>query len=99
MSTFKKRKVIMLSTNEPSKIGNLATYQKRSLAKVIKEGINPIGSTVQFWNLYIISDDEIKLFDWIYNNKENIVEQIKIVKTHMSRFIFPITEKKSVHGT
>ena len=60
MSTFKKGKVVMLSTNEPSKIGNLATYQKRSLAKVIKEGINPIGSTVQFWNLYIISDDEIK---------------------------------------
>ena len=60
MSMFKKGKIVMLSTNEPSKIGNLATYQKRSLAKVIKEGINPIGSTVQFWNLYIISDDEIK---------------------------------------
>ena len=60
MSTFKKVKVVMLSTNEPSKIGNLATYQKRSLAKVIKEGINPKDSTVQFWNLYIISDDEIK---------------------------------------
>ena len=27
---------------------------------VIKEGIDPKGSTVQFWNLYIISDDEIK---------------------------------------
>ena len=60
MSTFKKAKVVMLSTNEPSKIGNLATYQKRSLAKVIKEGINPKDSTLQFWNLYIISDDEIK---------------------------------------
>ena len=60
MSTFKKCKIVMLSTNEPSKIGNLATYQGHSLAKVIKEGVNPIGSTVQFWNLYIISDDEIK---------------------------------------
>ena len=60
MSTLKKAKVIMLLTNEPSKIGNLATYQKRSLAKVIKEGINPKDSTVQFWNLYITSDDEIK---------------------------------------
>ena len=60
MSTFKKTKVVMLSTNEPSKIGNLATYQKRSLSKVIKEGVNPKDSTVQFWNLYIISDDEIK---------------------------------------
>ena len=60
MSTFKKAKVVMLSTNEPSKIGNLATYQKRSLAKVIKEGVKPINTIVQFWNLYIISDDEIK---------------------------------------
>ena len=65
MSTFKKCKIVMLPTNEPSKIGNLATYQKRSLAKVIKEGINPIGSTVQFWNLYIISDEEIKEGDWV----------------------------------
>ena len=91
MSTFKKKaKVVMLSTNEPSKIGNLATYQKRSLAKVIKEGVNPIGSTVQFWNLYIISDDEIKLFDWIYNNKENIVEQI----TSKTELIFVLEENK-----
>ena len=70
MSTFKKAKVVMLPTNEPSKIGNLATYQKRSLAKVIKEGINPKDSTVQFWNLYIISDDEIKEGDWFISNKE-----------------------------
>ena len=90
MSTFKKTKVVMLSTNEPSKIGNLATYQKRSLAKVIKEGVNPIGSTVQFWNLYIISDDEIKLFDWVYNNKENIVEQI----TSKTQLIFVLEENK-----
>ena len=60
MSMFKKAKVVMLPTNEPSKIGNLVTYQKRNLAKVIKEGTNPKDSTVQFWNLYIISDDEIK---------------------------------------
>ena len=57
---LKKCKIVMLPTNEPSKIGNLVTYQKRNLAKVIKEGINPKDSTVQFWNLYIISDDEIK---------------------------------------
>ncbi len=80
MSTFKKCKIVMLSTNEPSKIGNLATYQKRSLAKVIKEGINPIGSTVQFWNLYIISDDEIKEDDWYY---DNVVLQIRQWKSFM----------------
>ena len=60
MRSFKNAKVVMLSTNEPSKIGNLATYQGRSLAKVIKEGVKPINTIVQFWNLYIISDDEIK---------------------------------------
>lgn len=27
-------------------------------------------------HLYIVSDEEIKLFDWIYNIKENIIEQI-----------------------
>ena len=72
MSTFKKGKVVMLSTNEPSKIGNLATYQKRSLAKVIKEGVKPINTIVQFWNLYIISDDEIKEGDWCINTGGNI---------------------------
>ena len=37
---------------------------------VIKEGIDPKDSTVQFWNLYIISDDEIKEGDWVvYKNK------------------------------
>ena len=60
MSTFEKAKAVMLPTNEPSKIGNLVTYQKCNLAKVIKEGIKPKNSTVQLWNLYIISDDEIK---------------------------------------
>ena len=60
MEQFKRAKVIMLATNKPSKLGNLATYQGRSLAKVIKEGVKPINTIVQFWNLYIISDDEIK---------------------------------------
>ena len=74
---LKRCKVVMLPTNKPSKLGNLATYQKRSLAKVIKEGINPIGSTVQFWNLYIISDDEIKEGDcFLYYNKNNQLEGI-----------------------
>ena len=50
----------MLPTNKPSKLGDLATYQGKSLAKVIKEGVNLKNTTVQFWNLYIISDDEIK---------------------------------------
>ena len=66
---LKKCKIVMLSTNEPSKIGNLATYQKRSLSKVIKEGVNPKDSTVQFWNLYITSDEEIKEGGWVIANQ------------------------------
>ena len=41
-------------------------------------------------HLYIISDDEIKLFDWVYNNKENIVEQI----TSKTQLIFVLEENK-----
>ena len=73
MSKFKKAKVVMLPTNKPSKLGDLATYQGKSLAKVIKEGVNLKNTTVQFWNLYIISDDEIKEGDWFYNIHSKIV--------------------------
>ena len=41
-------------------------------------------------HLYIISDDEIKLFDCVYNNKENIVEQI----TSKTQLIFVLEENK-----
>ena len=85
MEQFKIAKIVMLTTNEPSKIGNLATYQKRSLAKVIKEGINPIGSTVQFWNLYIISDDEIKKGDYIYCTITNAIEIAKYNHDYLIR--------------
>ena len=77
MSTFKKAKVVMLPTNKPSKLGDLATYKGKSLAKVIKEGVNFKNTTVQFWNLYIISDDEIKEGDWCYDLKNNCILQAK----------------------
>ena len=41
-------------------------------------------------HIHIISDDEIKLFDWVYNNKENIVEQI----TSKTQLIFVLEENK-----
>ena len=80
MEQFKKAKVVMLPTNKPSKLGDLATYQGKSLAKVIKEGVNLKNTTVQFWNLYIISDDEIKEGDWYY---DNVVLQIRQWKSFM----------------
>ena len=41
-------------------------------------------------HLYIISDDKIKLFDWVYSNKENIVEQIN----SKTQLIFVLEENK-----
>ena len=95
---LKKCKIVMLSTNEPSKIGNLATYQKRSLAKVIKEGINPKDSTLQFWNLYIISDDKIKKGDWVieYQPKDNLGELHQI---HNEYILAPNIQKKVIATT
>ena len=41
-------------------------------------------------HLYVLSNDEIKLFDWVYNNKENIVEQI----SSKTQLIFVLEENK-----
>ena len=82
---LKKCKIVMLPTNKPSKLGDLATYQKRSLSKVIKEGVNPKDSTVQFWNLYIISDDEIKKGDYIYCTITNAIEIAKYNHDYLIR--------------
>ena len=41
-------------------------------------------------HLYIISDDKIKLFDCVYNNKKNIVEQIN----SKTQLIFVLEENK-----
>ena len=85
MSMLKKCKVVMLPTNKPSKLGDLATYQGKSLAKVIKEGVNLKNTTVQFWNLYIISDDEIKKGDYIYCTITNGIEIAKYNHDYLIR--------------
>ena len=41
-------------------------------------------------HIYITSDEEIKEGDWVYNNKENIVEQI----TSKTQLIFVLEENK-----
>jgi hypothetical protein len=96
MSTFKKAKVIMLPTNKPSKLGDLVTYQGYSLAKVTKEGVNPKNTTVQFWNLYIISDDEIKEGDWCLFNE---LEVVKCTYSKNGEFLFsgPLTSSSNHH--
>ena len=92
MSTFKNAKVIILPTNEPSKLGNLATYQGHSLAKVIKEGVKPINTIVQFWNLYIISNDKIKEDDWCIDSNRNIFQ-------HKNHFPISIGQRKIIATT
>ena len=97
MSTFKKANVVMLATNKietESRIGYYkdtlslgnSKYDKRlSLFRAIDGTHTPNPQ-----HLYIISDDEIKLFDCVYNNKENIVEQI----TSKTQLIFVLEENK-----
>jgi len=60
MSTFKKCKVVMLPTNQKAEIGTKNWYFKGTQALIINEFVS---------NLYILSDDEIKEGDWMYNEE------------------------------
>ena len=96
MSTFKKAKVVMLPTNEKSL--NSVFSLRSDKPYLMSEQNSPFKARIYdtkdlyhtYFNLYIISDDEIKLFDWVYNNKENIVEQI----TSITQLIFVLEENK-----
>ena len=100
MSTFKKGKVVILPTNEatgdfskeriyPCLLKYSWMFDKEEKGKLIFTNSN-IRTPTQLQNLYIISDDEIKLFDCVYNNKENIVERI----TSKTQLIFVLEENK-----
>ena len=96
MEQFKKAKVVMLPTNEKSL--NSVFSLRSDKPYLMSEQNSPFKARIYdtkdlyhtYFNLYIISDDEIKLFDWIYNNKENIVEQI----TSKTQLIFVLEENK-----
>ena len=96
MSTFKKGKVVMLPTNEKSL--NSVFSLRSDKPYLMSEQNSPFKARIYdtkdlyhtYFHLYIISDDEIKLFDWVYNNKENIVEQI----TSKTQLIFVLEENK-----
>ena len=96
MRTFKKAKVVMITTNkftlttlckcirvngllmDALKLNHLSKPLTEEELEDANHGKDVIGIDRYFeaQHLYIISDDEIKLFDCVYNNKENIVEQI-----------------------
>ena len=88
--------VVMLPTNEKSL--NSVFSLRSDKPYLMSERNSPFKARIYdtkdlyhtYFNLYIISDDEIKLFDWVYNNKENIVEQI----TSKTQLIFVLEENK-----
>ena len=88
--------VVMLPTNEKSL--NSVFSLRSDKPYLMSEQNSPFTARIYdtkdlyhtYFNLYIISDDEIKLFDWVYNNKENIVEQI----TSKTQLIFVLEENK-----
>ena len=89
MSTFKKAKVVMLPNNQQTKYLMVYSDVEKTKGKLILNGLKN-DEYKEYQHLYIISDDEIKLFDWVYNNKENIVEQI----TSKTQLIFVLEESK-----
>ena len=89
MSTFKKEKVVMLPTNQKTKYLMVYSDVEKTKGKLILNGLKN-DEYKEYQHFHIISDDEIKLFDWIYNNKENIVEQI----TSKTQLIFVLEENK-----
>ena len=89
MEQFKKAKVVMLPTNQQTKYLMVYSDVEKTKGKLILNGLKN-DEYKEYQNFYIISDDEIKLFDWIYNNKENIVEQIN----SKTQLIFVLEENK-----
>ena len=89
MSTFKKAKVVMLPTNQQTKYLMVYSDVEKTKGKLILNGLKN-DEYKEYQHLYIISDDKIKLFDCVYNNKKNIVEQIN----SKTQLIFVLEENK-----
>ena len=83
MSTFKKAKVVMLSTKEKATIGDLGlSINVLNFAKN-NDWINIYNPIKQ--HLYIISDDEIKKGDYIYCTITNAIEIAKYNHDYLIR--------------
>jgi len=89
MSQFKKCKVVMLPTNEKAKFGNLVLaplFQKL----LIFEHQN---CTEVSQHLYILSDEEIKEGDWVYNEISKEIYQFKENRVDYEKKIIATTDK------
>jgi hypothetical protein len=85
MKQFKKKKVVMLPTNEKAKVGmiNLEHYNKEGFKlELIHYVTNGDGLHPQ--HLYITSDEEIKEGDWVYSEGLHYVFQV---------LVFPLSAK------
>lgn len=90
---FKKRKVVMLSTNEKAKSGEITFNNTSNELFIIDKktirgwdnvpGVGYMGDHLRGQHLYILSDEEIKEGDWILTleqdtmEKENKIFQVK----------------------
>lgn len=86
--SFKKTKVVMLSTNEKAKHGDLTLTPSDSQKVTVFNGF--LSSQLAQY-LYFLSDDEIKEGDWFYLDDANIVAQYTTVK--------PINQAKKIIAT
>ena len=77
MGTFKKTKLVMLPTNEKASIVNFLDNNK-----LIFIGHQTFQSSIPFtfYNVYILSDEEIKEGDWILNNLLEDKRPIQVTK-------------------
>ena len=76
MSTFKKEKVVMLSTNQKTKYLMVYSDVEKTKGKLILNGLKN-DEYKEYQHLYIISDDEIKKGDYIYCTITNAIEIAK----------------------
>ena len=96
MSTFKKCKVLLLPTNEKSKI--ILSFKEKSFNQLIEPKLTLIKesnyqlSNIQSQHLYIISDDEIKEGDWCIDSNRNIFQ-------HKNHFPISIGQRKIITTT
>ena len=108
MSTFKKAKVVILPTNEakgdfskeriyPCLLKYSWMFDKEGKGKLIFIDSN-IRTPTQLQNLYIISDDEIKEGDWVYDDYKKCLLQA-IDKANTTFFNMSLHKYKKIIAT
>lgn len=82
--SFKKCRLVMLSSNEKANI--FERKGNRGIALISKD--TKIDSSINYLNLYILSDEEIKEGDYIYENNLNLETSIYQIYRRSNRLCF-----------